>query len=70
LQIAKAEKLKPMEMELRRLEDLSESIVSNFARMKQREEEHRDTNGESFADVGRVFLVCGETSMWRVCTRI
>lgn len=35
-----------MEMELRRLEDLSESIVSNFARMKQREEEHRDTNGE------------------------
>eukprot|EP00037_Helgoeca_nana_P007803 m.70590 g.70590 ORF g.70590 m.70590 type:complete len:215 (+) comp18527_c0_seq1:28-672(+) len=42
--IAKAEKLKPMEMELRRLEDLSESIVSNFARMKQREEEHRDTN--------------------------
>lgn len=36
-----------MEMELRRLEDLSESIVNNFARMKQREEEHRDTNGKS-----------------------
>ncbi|XP_067835694.1 transmembrane emp24 domain-containing protein 10-like, partial [Heptranchias perlo] len=44
--IAKAEKLKPLEVELRRLEDLSESIVNDFADMKQREEEMRDTNGE------------------------
>ncbi|XP_067834979.1 transmembrane emp24 domain-containing protein 10-like, partial [Heptranchias perlo] len=43
--IAKAEKLKPLEVELRRLEDLSESIVNDFADMKQREEEMRDTNG-------------------------
>jgi len=43
-EIGKAEKLKPMELELRRLEDLSESVVNHFARMKQREEEHRDTN--------------------------
>ncbi|XP_030074961.1 transmembrane emp24 domain-containing protein 10 [Microcaecilia unicolor] len=42
--IAKAEKLKPLELELRRLEDLSESIVKDFAYMKQREEEMRDTN--------------------------
>ncbi|XP_029468276.1 transmembrane emp24 domain-containing protein 10-like [Rhinatrema bivittatum] len=42
--IAKAEKLKPLEVELRRLEDLSESIVKDFAYMKQREEEMRDTN--------------------------
>ncbi|XP_070576688.1 transmembrane emp24 domain-containing protein 10-like [Ptychodera flava] len=42
--IAKAEKLKPMEVELRRLEDLSESIVNDFAYMRSREEEMRDTN--------------------------
>lgn len=43
--LAKAEKLKPMEVELRRLEDLSESIVQDFAYMRQREEEMRSTNG-------------------------
>uniref|UniRef100_A0AAZ3S7J8 GOLD domain-containing protein n=1 Tax=Oncorhynchus tshawytscha TaxID=74940 RepID=A0AAZ3S7J8_ONCTS len=36
-EIAKVEKLKP-------LEDLSESIVNDFAYMKRREEEMRDTN--------------------------
>lgn len=46
-QIAKVEKLKPLEVELRRLEDLSESIVNDFAYMKKREEEMRDTNGET-----------------------
>lgn len=40
------EKLKPLEVELRRLEDLSESIVNDFAYMKRREEEMRDTNGK------------------------
>ncbi|KAL7978246.1 hypothetical protein Chor_014785, partial [Crotalus horridus] len=43
-QVAKAEKLKPLEIDLRRLEDLSESIVKDFAFMKKREEEMRDTN--------------------------
>jgi len=38
--------MKPMEMELRRLEDLAESIVNDFAYMRAREEEMRDTNGE------------------------
>lgn len=47
-QVAKAEKLKPMEMELRRLEDLAESIVNDFAYMRAREQEMRDTNGRSF----------------------
>ena len=42
--IGKAEKLKPMELELRRLEDLAESIVNDFAYMRAREEEMRDTN--------------------------
>lgn len=42
--IAKVEKLKPLEIELRRLEDLSQDIVTDFAYMKAREEEMRDTN--------------------------
>ena len=45
LQIAKAEKLKPLEVELKKLEDLAESIVNDFAYMRAREEEMRDTNG-------------------------
>ena len=42
--LAKANKLKPLEVELSRLEDLSAAIVSDFAYMKRREEEMRDTN--------------------------
>ncbi|XP_064403808.1 transmembrane emp24 domain-containing protein 10-like isoform X2 [Halichondria panicea] len=42
--VGKAEKLKPLELELRRLEDLAESIVNDFAYMRAREEEMRDTN--------------------------
>ncbi|XP_045776787.1 transmembrane emp24 domain-containing protein bai isoform X1 [Maniola jurtina] len=42
--IAEAAKLKPMEMELKRLEDLSEAIVQDFTSMRKREEEMRDTN--------------------------
>ncbi|XP_072031369.1 transmembrane emp24 domain-containing protein 10-like isoform X2 [Amphiura filiformis] len=43
-ELAKSEKLKPMEIELRRLEDLSEAILNDFAYMKEREEQMRDTN--------------------------
>ncbi|XP_066599730.1 transmembrane emp24 domain-containing protein bai [Prorops nasuta] len=42
--IGEAAKLKPVEVELKRLEDLSESIVQDFARMRKNEEEMRDTN--------------------------
>ena len=45
-QLAKAEKLKPMELELKKLEDLAEAIVSDFAYMKSREKLMRDTNGK------------------------
>lgn len=38
-------RLKPLEVELQKLEDLSESIVKDFAYMRQREAEMRDTNG-------------------------
>eukprot|EP00128_Syssomonas_multiformis_P011308 Colp12_sorted_trinity150504_noHs@11783 len=50
-EVAKAEKLKPMEMELRRLEDLAESIVNDMFHMKKREEEMRDTNESTNARV-------------------
>lgn len=42
--IGEAAKLKPMEVELKRLEDLSDSIVQDFSMMRKREEEMRDTN--------------------------
>jgi len=42
--IAESAKLKPLEVELRRLEDLSDSIVKDFSFMRTREEEMRDTN--------------------------
>ncbi|OXU17745.1 transmembrane emp24 domain-containing protein bai isoform X2 [Nasonia vitripennis] len=42
--IGEAAKLKPIEVELKRLEDLSEAIVQDFARMRKNEEEMRDTN--------------------------
>ena len=35
-----------MELELKKLEDLSEAIVNDFAYMRAREEQMRDTNGE------------------------
>lgn len=49
--IAKAEKLKPLEVELRRLEDLSKSIVDDFAYMRSREEQMRDTNESTHSRV-------------------
>ncbi|XP_064600581.1 transmembrane emp24 domain-containing protein 10-like [Liolophura sinensis] len=49
--LAKAEKLKPLEVELRRLEDLSQSIVDDFSYMRAREEEMRDTNESTHSRV-------------------
>ncbi|CAD7089826.1 unnamed protein product [Hermetia illucens] len=42
--IGEAAKLKPLEVDLKRLEDLSDSIVRDFALMLKREKEMRDTN--------------------------
>ena len=50
-QIAEAEKLKPMEVELKKLEDLAESIVKDFMYMKAAEEEMRDTNESTHSRV-------------------
>jgi len=58
--IAKAEKLKPLEVQLKKLEDLSESIVNDFAYMRAREEEMRDTNESTHSRVlyFSVFSMC------------
>jgi len=58
--LAKVEKLKPLEVELRRLEDLSQDIVSDFAYMKAREEEMRDTNESTNSKVlyFSIFSMC------------
>nr|BAN20252.1 integral membrane protein, Tmp21-I, putative [Riptortus pedestris] len=42
--LGEAGKLKPMEIELKKLEDLSQSIVQDFALMREREVAMRDTN--------------------------
>jgi len=42
--IGEAAKLKPLEVDLKRLEDLSDSIVQDFVHMRKQEEEMRDTN--------------------------
>lgn len=52
LQIASVGKLKPLEMELQKLEDLSASIVADFNYMKKREQEMRDTNGKVLIESG------------------
>lgn len=45
IQIAEAGKLKPLEVDLKRLEDMSDAIVQDFAATRKREEEMRSTNG-------------------------
>lgn len=68
--LAKANNLKPLEMELNRLEDLSASIVADFAYMKKREEEMRDTNESTNSKVlyFSIFSMCGLLSLalWQV----
>lgn len=46
MQIGEAAKLKPLEVDLKRLEDLSDAIVQDFSYMRKQEEEMRDTNGK------------------------
>ncbi|KAF9438724.1 vesicle coat component [Entomortierella beljakovae] len=44
--LAKAEKLKPMEVELRKLEDMVQEILENMEHLQAREVKMRDTNGK------------------------
>ncbi|KAI9011737.1 endoplasmic reticulum vesicle protein 25 [Hyaloraphidium curvatum] len=43
-EVAKSEKLRPIEIELRKLESVAEGIVTEMEYMKQREAQMRDTN--------------------------
>lgn len=54
--IQASEKLKPVEIELRRVEALTEEIVSELRYLKQREERMRDTN-ESTNDRVKYFSI-------------
>ncbi|XP_030557501.1 transmembrane emp24 domain-containing protein bai [Drosophila novamexicana] len=58
--IGEASKLKPLEVDLKRLEDLSDSIVRDFALMRKREEEMRDTNEKTNSRVlfFSIFSMC------------
>ncbi|ORZ01833.1 emp24/gp25L/p24 family/GOLD-domain-containing protein [Lobosporangium transversale] len=42
--LAREERLKPMELELRKLEDLVKDIIANMEHLKEREEKMRNTN--------------------------
>nr|XP_022902982.1 transmembrane emp24 domain-containing protein bai [Onthophagus taurus] len=68
--IQEAAKLKPIEVELRRLEDLSNDIVHDFSIMRKREEEMRDTNESTnrrvlYFSVFSMFCLLGLTT-WQV----
>ncbi|BFF91717.1 transmembrane emp24 domain-containing protein bai [Drosophila madeirensis] len=58
--IGEASKLKPLEVDLKRLEDLSDSIVRDFILMRKREEEMRDTNEKTNSRVlfFSIFSMC------------
>lgn len=47
MQIEEAGQFKPLEVDLKRLEDMSDAIVQDFAAARRREEEMRSTNGKT-----------------------
>lgn len=49
--MAEAAKLKPLELYLKRIEDLSQDIIVEFNDMKRRAAEMRNTNSTFFTDV-------------------
>ncbi|XP_050530590.1 transmembrane emp24 domain-containing protein bai-like [Daktulosphaira vitifoliae] len=59
--IAEASKLKPLELDLKRLEDMSQSIVLDFEDMKKRADEMRNTNESTNKRVfyfGMLSMIC------------
>lgn len=55
-----------MEVELKRLEDLADAVVNDFAYMRQREQEMRDTNGKEYCH----FDITVEPLLTATCTCI
>jgi len=47
VKLAEKEKLKPMEVELRKLEDMVKEILENMEHLQAREETMRNTNGKA-----------------------
>lgn len=68
--LGEAANLKPIEREIKRLEDLSNAIVQDFAFMRKREEEMRDTNESTNSRVlyFSIFSLCILTGLatWQV----
>ncbi|KAE9533537.1 hypothetical protein AGLY_009175 [Aphis glycines] len=69
--VAEAFKLKPLEMDLKRLEDFSEAIVLEFKDMKMRADEMRNTNESTKNRVFYFSLFCMicliVLATWQVC---
>ncbi|CAH1732664.1 transmembrane emp24 domain-containing protein bai-like [Aphis gossypii] len=69
--VAEAFKLKPLEMDLKRLEDVSEAIVLEFKDMKMRADEMRNTNESTKNRVFYFSLFCMicliVLAIWQVC---
>ncbi|ENN70843.1 transmembrane emp24 domain-containing protein bai [Dendroctonus ponderosae] len=67
---AEATNLKPIELEIKKLEDLSKSIVDDFAFMTKREEEMTDTNESTnnrvmYFSIFSIFVLLG-LAVWQV----
>lgn len=68
--ISAHEKLKPIEVELRKIEELTDEIVDELAYLKNREERLRDTNESTNSRVRNfsvlIIFVLGGLGMWQV----
>lgn len=64
------EKLKPVEVELRRIEELADEIVDELAYLKHREERLRDTNESTNSRVTKfsvlIIIVLGCVGVWQI----
>lgn len=68
--ISAAEKLKPLEVELRRVEELADEVVDELAYLKNREERLRDTNESTNDRVKNfsllVIIVLVSMGLWQI----
>lgn len=76
MKLAEKEKLKPMELELRKLEDLVKDVIEDMEHLQRREEKMRNTNGNDiwitpgtcwileyicFRDIALGVVLCADT---------
>ena len=64
------EKLKPIEVELRRIEEMTDEIVDELTYLKNREERLRNTNESTYERVTRfsilIIIVLGSLGVWQI----